>query len=80
MILSSYYNEKQKIAWPSVTTLADDALMSERNCRYLLRSLEAKGLIKTEFGGGDKSNWYRLPLVDNDKEVGQSLPRGWGNN
>jgi hypothetical protein len=45
LCLADYHNRYSKIAFPSVQRLALDTLSCEREVRYLLRSLERKGLI-----------------------------------
>jgi hypothetical protein len=61
LVIADYYNEEEGRAWASVATLARDAIMSQRQIRYVLRSLEKKGLISTTTGGVNKSNSYRFP-------------------
>lgn len=61
-VLADCYNEDYRRAWPSVQTLADAALMTKRNVRRILRSLEGKGLLETaESRGIGHSNSYRFP-------------------
>lgn len=71
LILADYYNDEDGAAWASVRALSEDALMSERHCRSMLRQLERKGLIQTVLGGIDRSNSYRFPAL----KGGQPLPR-----
>jgi len=46
--LLSYLNVEQQRAWPSVTTIAECAGVSEFWAREQLKALETKGFIKTE--------------------------------
>jgi len=87
LILADYHNHQIGAAFASVTRIADDAISSERQCRYLLRSLETKGLIVTIIGRLGKTNSYKFPLMEKgrspkdsllitQKKVGQRLPHG----
>lgn len=61
LILADYYNDEAKAAWPSISTLATEALMSERHVQRLLDSLAAKGVIQISRGGGrGHSSRYEL--------------------
>lgn len=61
-------------AWPSVTTLAKKARMSERNARYVLRSLEQAGEIQTTPRGGQHGTSGYVVLTSAKIAGGQSLP------
>ncbi len=51
----------QDLCWPSIKTLAEKALMSERLVQTTLRKLEAKNIIATESMAGPKgTNMYYL--------------------
>ncbi|MFQ5949671.1 MAG: helix-turn-helix domain-containing protein [Nitrospiria bacterium] len=76
LTLGDYHNHHTQTAFVSVTTLAYDTLCSERQCRYLLRSLETKGLIATVIGHSGKTNSYTFPdLFGSYPQVGQSYPQ-----
>jgi len=66
LCLADYLNIERGYAWPSVARLASECLLSERQCRNVLRSLEGKGFILTEARCGE-TNAYRfaaMPGVD----------------
>lgn len=51
-------------AWPSVSTLAREARMSERQVRNCLRNLEQSGELRAAIGAGPHgANLYELPLM-----------------
>jgi hypothetical protein len=51
-------------AWPSVSTIARESKLSEREVRYALRELEKSGELKTQKGKGPSGcNLYSLPHV-----------------
>jgi Helix-turn-helix domain len=65
LLLADRHNPDYDIAWPSVTKLATEALLSERRTRDLLHSLERKGVISIErrWVGPQQcaTNLYRFP-------------------
>jgi hypothetical protein len=68
-------------SWPAVKTLAEKARMSERNARYVLRSLESSGEIATIVGGGrGGTSGYVVTVGEPAKGArvagGQGLPGG----
>jgi hypothetical protein len=66
LIISDYYNEEHGRAWPSVSRLATDAMLTQRQTYRLLESLQRKGFLEIQHAGpGRRSNQYRFPgLVD----------------
>ena len=51
-------------AWPSIATLTKESLMSEREVRYCLRSLERCGELQTQIRCGPYgTNMYSLPQM-----------------
>jgi helix-turn-helix protein len=51
-------------AWPSVSTLAKEARLSERQVRYCLRKLERSGELQTQIKAGPYgTNTYSLPCM-----------------
>ena len=66
LCLADYHNPAHGYAWPSVERLAAEAMLSERQARNLLRSLEAKGLVTTERRVGETSR-YRLPAMPGEE-------------
>lgn len=75
------FADDQGRSWPSVPVLAEKARMSERNARYVLRSLETAGEIATIIGGGRRGTSGYLVTIGADiapanPAGGQSLPGG----
>jgi hypothetical protein len=68
LVLADYYDESYGFAWPSISRLARESLMSGRMVRRVLRSLEEKGILQTRKGGGvGCTSRYRFPgLVDSE--------------
>jgi Helix-turn-helix domain len=68
LCLANRHNHDYGIAWPSVRELSKDALLSLRMTRYLLKSLEQKGVIvRIRRMKGPKTydtTGYRLPALD----------------
>ena len=72
----------ERIAYPSVKRLSDEALCSERSARYALRRLESEGLIKCldDVGGrptsrgGRTTTRYRVVGSNNCRAGGQTVP------
>lgn len=75
LVLADYYNEEQKCAWPSITTLAAEAMLSPRRTQELLRSAERKGVLiihaNTRDDGGSATNSYSYPLLDKGVQFSQ---------
>lgn len=59
-VLSDYYNDHKQVAWPSIKELASESLMSERNCRRMLTSLEEKGILKRTIRHGLLTTLYEF--------------------
>lgn len=74
LILADYYNDEQQAAWPSIPRLAKDALMSERQARRVIHSLEKKQVLLVS-RRAPKPNFYRFtgllkpPLVEPDPDI-----------
>ena len=66
MILGDYFDESLQYAWPSISRLAGEAMLTERSTIRILQQLEAKGLLAIERGGGRESNHYRFPDLRGD--------------
>ena len=72
----------ERIAYPSVKRLSDEALCSERSARYALRRLESEGLIKCldDVGGrptsrgGRTTTRYRVVGSNDCRAGGQTVP------
>ena len=63
LCLADYYDEERACAWPSVATLAADALMSERQARSCIGRLEASGYLHVVRIPG-RISLYQLPGLD----------------
>lgn len=78
LILADCHNIKKRIAWPSVATIAEEALLCEREVRKLLRTLEQKGVIRTiqppRTGSGYTSCYKFLELDPDDSMERQAGP------
>ena len=62
LALADHANDKG-FCWPGVEGLAKKSRLSERQTRYILRSLEAKGYIKTLIQQGPRGcNMYEITL------------------
>lgn len=63
-VLADYHNTEKESAWPSVRSIARDAMFSARQTRTILRSCERKGIILIEprkrSDGSATSNTYRF--------------------
>ncbi len=81
-ILADCYHPDYNRAWPSITRLATASLMSTRNVRRVLRSLQSKGAVEiTESRGLGHTNSYRFPGFSPDVTTSKSgtvsgLPHG----
>jgi hypothetical protein len=63
-VLADYHRTDMDSAWPSVKTLAADALMSDRTVQRCLAKLEAKGIICIGRGTGrGATNTYNFPQL-----------------
>ena len=73
-VLADSHNAGRRVAWPSVTTMAFDCLMSERQIQYILRSVEPKGIIeiiRPLRTGRGYYQCYRFVALDADCDVKQ---------
>ena len=69
LILSDYYDDGSRCAWPGIARLATESLLSLRQVLRVLKSLEERRLISTE-RRPNKSNVYRFKFIP-------SLERCW---
>lgn len=61
-------------AWPSVQTLSQEALLSERQVQRALQSLEERGEIKVDRGAGPKGvHAFSIPGIRGDNLSGDNL-------
>lgn len=61
-VLADYHNTAQKLAWPSIPTLAREALMTERTIYRILESLEGTRLRRIVAAG--RPNVYQFIGLD----------------
>ncbi len=74
LILAEYHRTDEKLAWPSVETLAYDCLMTERGVYQILARLEKKDFIRRTKGGGrGMKSGYQIVGVDVKKGEPQTL-------
>lgn len=67
LALADHANDKG-FCWPGVEGLAKKSRLSERQTRYILRNLEAKGYIKTLIQQGPRGcNMYEITLSEGGK-------------
>jgi Helix-turn-helix domain len=65
LILAEYHRTDDKLAWPSVETLARDCLMTERAVYQILARLEEKDFIRRIKGGGrGLKSGYQIVGID----------------
>lgn len=68
-VLADYHNTAKRIAWPSISVLAKESLMSERSAQRILARLESKGLIHRVMPTADQmarheTSLYEFPSLD----------------
>jgi len=65
LVLAEYHRTDGKNEWPSMSTLAEDCLLSERGVRQIVSRLEENGFLRRSLGGGrGKLNSYKIVGVD----------------
>jgi hypothetical protein len=65
LILAEYHSTDEKASWPSVTTLADDCLMTVRGVQQILGRLETGGfIVRTKGCGRGNVSGYQIVGVD----------------
>lgn len=81
LILAEYHRTDEKLAWPSVATLAADCLMTERGVQQILaRLIEKEFIVRSQTGGGrGHISGYRIVGVDGKKDE-QQTPNGHAGN
>jgi hypothetical protein len=68
----SHQDRATRRTFPDVKTIAEDAMVSEKQCYRLLASLERKGVIRREHPAGvgrGKTTFYFFPELDDPKPV-----------
>lgn len=74
LVLAEYHRTDDKLAWPSVETLAHDCLMTERGIYQILARLEQKDFIRRTKGGGrGVKSGYQIVGVDVKKGEQQTV-------
>lgn len=74
LVLADYYNAELGYAYPSIDRLSAESLVGERHCRRLIHSLESKGVVCIEAGGGRFANRYRFPGVEGSVPADVNVP------
>jgi hypothetical protein len=77
MVLADSHQDRGRGTFPSVKTMAEEALMDERQCRRLLDSLERKGVIVSKRPaqqGRGQMTYYFFPELDSE-EIARRLPQ-----
>lgn len=66
--LADYFNDEKGYAWPSLSRLADESLLTRRGLLKVLKSLEKKGLIcivrDPHAARKQATNHYRFPALE----------------
>lgn len=75
IVLSDYYNEDQRKAWPSLVTLAKDMHCSKQSVIRHMKELTAAGLVVKRFRPND-TNTYRVRRVT-PMEVASEVVTNW---
>jgi hypothetical protein len=74
LILADYHRSDDKVAWPSVSTLAYDCLMEERSVSRILSRLEEKQFIRRLAGcGRGKMSVYQFIGLDVKDDSGTPI-------
>jgi hypothetical protein len=60
LLLADYIHPDTGVAWPSMETIADEAMYERRQVLRILESLETKGFITIERSEGKTTNRYRI--------------------
>lgn len=64
-VLADYHNTAKAVCWPSLPTLAREALMSERQATRILGQLEGKNLLRrVRPRGGHQTTLYQFVALD----------------
>jgi len=66
VILADYHNTTRRTAWPSISTLAVECLMDEREIRRVIVSLENRGILERVKAGQGRGHYseYRFPDLE----------------
>lgn len=75
LVLAEYHRTDEKLAWPSVATLAGDCLMTERGVRQILSRLVENGfLLRSQTGNGRGNiSGYQIVGLDVKKEEPETV-------
>lgn len=74
LMLGEYHRTDEKLAWPSVATLARDCLMTQRGVQQVLARLIKNGfIVRLKGGGRGKLNGYQLVGLDGTKDELETL-------
>lgn len=75
VLADSHQDKVGAYTFPSVATIASDAMMDVSNCRKVLKALDRKGVIERVNGdrpGRGQCTFYRFPELDGDEKKGVS--------
>ncbi len=65
LMLGEYHHSESRSTWPSIQTIAQDCLMTERAVQGILSRLEQKEFIKRDLGGGrGRTTAYKIVGLD----------------
>lgn len=65
LVLATHANPESGEAWPSISTLATESMMGERQVQALIRRLQVAGELTIQEGRGRKNtNTYRLTCLE----------------
>jgi len=70
VLADSHQDRANRRTFPDVRTIAEDAMVSERQCQRLLAGLERKGVIRREYPAGPgrgKTTYYFFPELDENR-------------
>lgn len=71
LLLSTYYDESEGAAWPSIERMATETGYTQRRIQQLLHNLEEKGVLHREGNGGRrKTNRYSFSFDCQNPEAG----------
>lgn len=79
--LADDHREESGVAFPSMKSIARRSCTSERNCRRVIASLEARGILRRiptrrKKGGGQSSNFYVFCELDSPETAMQLVENG----
>ena len=74
LILADYAHPKTNLCWPTIKTLAEDCMTSERTVKRCLQSLQDRGLItRLSRGNQHQLSYYRINLAGLPESAGDTV-------